>query len=141
MNRIWSTTAMLSFLFLNIHYVHALGLEQLGKTAEIASRLYNAIRGQGQTEQKGVDALMRDAKKQGFSQEVQLNALLEYAQTNNDPAIAERVRTILRQQDKQEIKRTIHTWGIVIVATQLAIGGMIYYLGNRILDNLEGRKL
>jgi len=116
------------------------GLEQLNKTAEIAQGLYNAFKGQ-EEKQTGVDALMKKAKKDGFSQEVQLNALLEYASTCNDPAVTERVRGIIRQQDKKDIKRTIHKWGCIIVAAQLAIGGMIYYLGNRVLDTLEARSI
>jgi len=133
--------SIVGVLFFLIHFycVNAVDLEQVGRTAAIAHGLYSAMQGQEKTEPKGLDTLMKDAKKQGFSQEVQLNALLELAQEKNDPVIAERVRTLIRQRDKQEIKGVIHKYGIALILTQLAIGGMIYYLGNRVLDNLEGR--
>jgi len=120
-------------------YVYALGLEELGKSAEVATGLYNALRGYGQEKKEpSIDALMKDAKKRGFSEEVQLNALLEYASKNNDPAVAERIRSILRQKDKQEIKRTVHKWGFALLATQLVMFGVIVYVGKRIIDNQEG---
>jgi len=132
-------TVILFISLLSGQGIKALDLEQLSKSAGIAKGLYDAIKGQDEKE-KGVDALMREARKRGFCEEAQLNALLEYAKGNNDPAVAEWVKSIIRQRDKKEIKRTIHIWGASIIVAQLAIGGMVYCFGNRIIDNLEFRE-
>ncbi len=122
--------------------LETLSMEQFEKSAGVATRLYNAFREHGQEQKEpGIDALMNEAKKNGYSEEVQLNALLEYASKNTDPEVVERVRSILRQKDKQEIKRTVHKWGAALLATQLVMFGVIVYAGRRIFDNQEDYSL
>ena len=112
---------------------------QLGKAAKMATELYNALRGYINDEKSGdIEVLMNKAKKRGFSEEDQLNAVLEHSSKNNDQDVARRVRSILRKKYNQEIKNTVHRWGAAILALQLAIGGVIIWKLQRSDGQIEG---
>ena len=100
------------------------------KMGTCGQKIYGLLkRDEDGTQTKAILTLLKSNKDQ-------LDYLLEYAENKKDADVSSRVRTIIRQRDRQAVERRIDRWGMALGVVALANLGLVFYCGYKVHHGL-----